>query len=188
MGAADFNTGALIKGTTKEIVSAVNIFKKYATIKHEQYAKERNCAYLQSCYISYDGEEGLGTRINDMTDEEIAEFAKNHDNSVIVSASGPYGRFGFLSEVGLFKEIAESAPHATVSGGMSGFNPGGDQIAAYELKDGLLTCKYVEGECEDWDEEDEDWDDYDEDGEDDFEEPEWDYEEIYDPITKKIVK
>jgi hypothetical protein len=120
-----------------------------------------------------------------MSDDEIVTFAEKHNNTVIISASGPYGRFGFLSEVGLFKDIAEAAPHATVSGGMSGFNSGGDQIASYELKDGLMTCKYCEGEEPEWDE-DENWDE-DEDDED-FEEPEWDYEEIYDPIARKYLK
>ena len=188
MGAADFNTGAVIKGTQEEIVAALNVFNTYATTKHEQYAKERNCAYLMSCYLSYEGEHGLGTRLSNMTEEDIVKFIAEHNNEVLVSASGPYGRFGFLSEVNLFKEAAEAAPNATIAGGMSGFNPGGDQIAAFKLENGLLTCKYYEGEPE-WEGEDEDevWDDDDFD-EENFEEPEWDYEEIYDPVTKKIVK
>lgn len=187
MGAADFNTGALIKGTQEEILAALKIFNKYVTTKHEQYAKERNCAYLMSCYVSYDGEQGMGTRLTNMSEEDLIKFIEEHDNKVLVSASGPYGRFGSLSDVDLFKEIAEAAPHATVSGGMSGFNPGGDQIAAFELENGLMKCKYHEGEQE-WDEDEdgEDWDD--EWDEEDFEEPDWDYEEVYDPIAKKIVK
>ena len=54
MGAADFHTGAVIKGTTEEIVTAVNVFKEYTKGNHP--------AYLMSCRISYDGEKGLGTR------------------------------------------------------------------------------------------------------------------------------
>ena len=187
MGAADFNTGALIKGTQEDVLAAIKVFMEYSTTKHDQYAKERNCAYLQSCYISYDGEKGLGTRLDSMSEEDLAKFIADHNNTVIISASGPYGRFGFLSEVNLFKEAAEAAPKATISGGMSGFNPGGDQMAAFELKDGLMTCKYHEGEefDEEFDEDEEDWDDEDD---EDFEEPDWDYEEIYDPVKKKIVK
>ena len=178
MGAADFHTGAVIKGTTEEIVTAVNVFKEYTKGNHP--------AYLMSCRISYDGEKGLGTRVNNMTDEEIAAFAANHDHTVMISASGPYGRFCFLRDVNLFQDLAEAVPHATISGGMDGFGTGGEQIASYELKDGLMVCKYHAGEPDEWDEDEEDWDE--DEWDEDCDEPAWDYEEVYDPIAKKFIQ
>ena len=187
MGAADFNTGVTLRGTREELLAMLKVLKSYATEKHEQYAKERNCAYLNSVYLARYQSAGLGQRINDMTDEDMLNLIDTCKNVIDVDASGPYGRFGFLSEVDLFREMAEAAPTASFEGGMGGFSTGGDQAAAYELKDGLLYCKYAEGE--DWEEydedEDEDWDDDDEDWD---AEPDWTEEVVYDPIAKKCVR
>ena len=187
MGAADFNTGMTLRGTREELLAMLKVLKSYATEKHDQYVKERNCAYLMSVFLARHQSAGLGQRIDMMTDEDMLDLIDECKNVIEVDASGPYGIFGFLSEVRLFLDLAEAAPHATFEGGMGGFNPGGDQVAAYELKDGLLYCKYAEGEDAEWDEEDEDWDDDDdEDWED--EEPDWTDEEIYDPVARKFIR
>ena len=70
--------------------------------------------------------------------------------------------------------------------GMDGFGTGGEQIASYELKDGLMVCKYHAGEPDEWDEDEEDWDE--DEWDEDCDEPAWDYEEVYDPIAKKFIQ
>ena len=194
MGAADFNTSAQIKGTREDVFAIVKILKSYATEKHDQYSKSRNCQYLQSAYLANQDTVGLGQRINYMTDEDLFEFIDSSNCDVIVGASGPYGHFGFLDEVKIFRDMADAAPNASFVGGMSGFNPGGDQDAAFELKNGLLYCKYAFGDEEDcyddeeYCEEDEGLDEDDEDCDDCAnEEPIWTYEEVYNPVAKRIV-
>lgn len=185
MGAADFNTGATIQGTRDEVFAILKVFHSYATEKHEQYSKKRNCAYLNSVYVGGEKTTGLGNRINFMSDEQLLSMIEENNCTITVNASGPYGRFNSLEDVDLFRDVAEVAPNAKVSGGMGGFDPGGDQCATFELKDGLLYCKYANGygdECwndEDWDDDEDDWDE---------EEPNWDFEEVYDPIKKEVVE
>lgn len=61
-----------------------------------------------------------------------------------IEADGPYGRFAFLDEVGLFKDLADAAPNAYFDGHMYGESDGaGCYESAYaELKDGTLSMRY----------------------------------------------
>ena len=191
MGAADFNTGAKISGTKEEVFKILTVMRSYAIDKREQYREKRNCPYMMSMNISGDNEFGLHKPINQFSDEELIRFIEEKNCVVCVDASGPYGIFGPLEDVGLFHEMAEAAPSAKFEGGMGGFSTGGDQCASFGLKDGLLYCKYVlPHDDEDWGEDDEDWDDDEWDDDDDWEdkEPEWDEEVVYDPVKKKYVK
>jgi hypothetical protein len=188
MGAADFYTSMKLEGTRDELLAMLNVVKSYATEKHEQYKTKKNCEYISSAFVGRFQADGMGKRINFMTDEEMLEVIDANKNVVLVDASGPWGIFGFLEEVNLFRDIAKAAPHAKLSGSISGFDAGGDQDAAYELKDGLLYCKYANSEDEFYDEDDDDdWDDEDDDDWDD-EEPDWSMEEVYDPVTDKIIE
>lgn len=190
MGAADFNTNARIEGTKEEILAIMKVLLSYTTEKKDQYNKERNCPYLTSVYVSGDGEKGLGTRLAPAEDADYLKFIEDRGNVLYVDASGPYGRFGFLDEVDLFHEMAEAAPGAKFVGAMSGFNPGGDMVAAFELKDKLLQCKYLMPNEEAWEDEEDEEDDWDENDDEcwDDEEPDWDEIVVYDPIKKKYVK
>lgn len=188
MGAADFNTVAKISGTKEEVFAILKVMHSYVTNKREQYREKRNCSYLMSMCISGDNEFGTHRQISDFSDDELLVYIEEKKCAVFVEASGPYGVFGLLEEVNLFHEMAEAAPNASFSGGIGGFGAGGDQFANFELKDGLLYCKYVmpsdDWDDEDYDEDDEDWDE-DDDLED--EEPDWDEEVVYDPVKKKNV-
>jgi hypothetical protein len=127
--------------------------------------------------------------MSDLSDDELMAYIESKKCTICVEAGGPYGVFGLLEEIHLFHEMAEAAPNASFDGGMGGFGTGGDQFASFELKDGLLYCKYSLPSDDEWDE-DENYDE-DDDSDDDWdedEEPEWDTEEIYDPVKKKYVK
>lgn len=190
MGAADFNTGATIKGTKEEVFAILKVMHSYATDKRQQYREKRNCPYLMSMCIEGENEFGSHKPIGDFSDEELMAYIEEKKYTICVDASGPYGVFNGLEDIDMFHEMAEAAPNATFVGGMGGFDPGADQAASFELKDGLLHCKYAVSYFgdewdEDCDEDEEDWDD-----EDDWdeEEPDWGEEVIYDPVKKKYVK
>ena len=189
MGAADFNTGMTLEGSRDELLAMLNVVKDYVTKKRYQYRENRDCAYLMSAHINGPNESGLGAHLSEMNDDDILKFIDNHNGVVEIDASGPYGVFGFLDEVDLFRDIAEAAPNAKLVGGMGGFNSGGDMAASFELKDGLLHCKYFQGEDEEyWEDEDEDEEDWDEDDDWEYKEPDWTDEEVYDPVKKKYVR
>ena len=191
MGASDFNTGARIQGTNKEVLDILKVIHSYETDKREQYREKRNCPYLMSVQISGDDDDfNQQKHLSDFSDDELIAYIEDKGCVVCVNASGPYGIFGLLEEVDLFHDMAEAAPNATFSGGMGGFGTGGDQCAGFELKDGLLYCKYSLPSDDEWDD-DEDYDEDDDlDEDDDWEdqEPEWDDEVVYDPVKKKNVK
>lgn len=191
MGAADYNTGANLKGTKEEIFAMLMIMRSYATEKREQYRQKRNCPYFMGVHINGTDDFKLRRDLLIFSDEDLMAFIEENKCNVDVEANGPYGVFGMLDEVDVFHEMAEAAPNAQISGGMGGFGTGGDQYANFELKDGRMVCKYAYPHEDDWDDEDEDFeDDWDEDDDDwdEQEEPDWDEEVIYDPVAKKNVK
>ena len=59
MGAADFNTGATIKGTKEEVLAILKVVLDYNTTKKEQYNQKRNCPYLTSVYVRGTDEKGI---------------------------------------------------------------------------------------------------------------------------------
>lgn len=189
MGAADFNTSAKIKGTKEEVLSILKVLLNYNTTKKEQYNKKRNCPYLTSVYIHGSKEKGMGTRLAPAEDADLLKFIEENNCEIVADASGPYGSFGLLEEVDIFHDMAEAAPTASFSGGMGGFGTGGDQFANFELKDGLLYCKYSLPSDDELNEDEyEDDESYDDDDDWEDEEPIWDEEVVYDPIKKKNVK
>ena len=191
MGAADFNTGVTISGTKEDVFKILKVMYSYATDKREQYREKRNCPYLMSLCISGDNEFGLHKPMSDFSDEELMRFIEEKGCTVCVDASGPYGIFGLLEDVNLFHEMAETAPTAKFEGGMGGFGTGRNQMASFELKDGMLYCKYaLPNDDEEWDEEDcdDDDNDWDEDEYWENEEPDWDEKVVYDPVKKKYAR
>ena len=96
---------------------------------------------------------------------------------VFVSASGPWGSFGYLDEISLFEDMAVAAPNANFQGSISGFNTGGNQDAEFELINGLLHSRYAFQGDEYYDDEEYEYDDE--------KEIEWVFEVIFNPITKE---
>ena len=179
---ADFNTFIEIHGIKEEILAMLNVLKKYETDMFQQYKEKHNCEYIESVQINNNRDMFLYKNLkilDSLSDEELSKFIDSCENGVFVSASGPWGVFGFLDEITLFDDMAIAAPNAYIHGSISGFNTGGDQDAEFELIDGLLHSRYAF-------QNDEDWDEYYEEYEDDEEtEIEWDFEVVFNPVTKE---
>ena len=163
---ADFWTELTLKGTEEEIFSMLKVMRMYGD-KYEEYKKHHNCAYLENDY------EGL-------SDEDLLVHAKNAKGKLEIECSGPYGVFGLLEEVALFKDLADAAPTASFTGLISGFDSGGDQELKGTLRAGLLK-QYTKYPCDEFDEDFDDEDDFDGGGR----RSKWDDISVYNPVTKK---
>lgn len=177
---ADFRTTIEMKGTEAELLSLLKIIRMYTEEKHEQYRTKKDCAYLDGATVK-----STRKKINDLSDDELLEVIKESDGQISIEASGPYGMFGFVDEVGLFEDMADAAPSAWFEGLMSGFNAGGEQAKKAELEDGLLKVLCQSPEDDMWCDDEE----YDEEGGYDDEESEgddneWDTESLYIPIPQ----
>ena len=191
---ADFNTSITVAGTAEEIVAILKVIKEYEEEKPKQYQEEHNCGYIEYVRINKKMEFfGAGEKhLKNMSEEEIAAYIAALKGVLYVEAAGPYGAFGWLEEVDLFKDMADIAPTASFSGWMSGFDTGSDQTVKSELKDGLLHL-YYKYRMNDFDY---DNDDEDEDGEEKEDamanagddEDGWDSESIYNPVTMQYIK
>ena len=181
---ADFNTFIKMNGTKEEIMAMLKVLKTFKNEKREQYREKHNCEYIDFIQVNNNSDMFFDKNLkslDSMSDEELLKFIATCENGVFVSASGPWGSFGYLDEITLFDEMAIAAPNATFQGSISGFNTGGDQDAEFKLIDGLLHSRYAfQG--------DEYYDEYDDNGEDEDEdeEIEWDFEIVFNPITKEV--
>ena len=166
----------------------LNVLKTYKNEKREQYREKHNCEYIDFVQLNNNSDMFFDKNLKSLdsiSDEELLIFIDTCKNGVFVSASGPWGSFGYLDEIALFDDMAIAAPNATFQGSISGFNTGGDQDAEFELIDGLLHSRYAfQGDeyYDDYDENDDEDEDYDEE-----KEIEWDFEIIFDPVNKKII-
>jgi hypothetical protein len=182
--AADFFINIEMRGSNDEVLEMLKVLRRYETEKHEQYVNSHDCEYIEGVRIggARDDSDSSGYDLEEMSDDELIEFIEENGCEIYADASGPWGRFSFLDEIGLFIDMADTAPNAEFEGSISGFNTGGDQDAEFKLVDGLLHCRYaIPGDnfAEYDDEDEDDWDD------DEYEELDWTSEETYNPLTKK---
>lgn len=63
------------------------------------------------------------------------------DGSVVVKAFGPYGSYGYLNDVSLFRDLAEAFPNGKFKAEISGSATYETQNLKCELKDGLLNIE-----------------------------------------------
>lgn len=132
---ADLNTYIKIRGTKEELLAMLKVIRLFATEKREQYNAKRDCGYLEDVTVACEAAE---EDLEEMTDEELAEFLERTDKELTVYAQGPWGCFYHPAEIGLFEEMADAAPNAAFEGGIDGFITGADVNCAAELKDGIL--------------------------------------------------
>ena len=185
---ADFNTFIHLKGTKEELCKMLQVVKTFEVNNYKQYVEKHDFAYIDSVQIAKNKKfffTDKSKRLSDLDNVELEEFLNTGKKEVFVSASGPWGIFGFLDEISLFDEIAEAAPNASFDANITGWNSGGDQDAEFELINGLLYSRYAFHMDDDCCESD---GFVDEDEYDDIDKPcEWDTEVIYDPIKKEII-
>jgi len=145
---AEVNTEISITGTPDEITAMLGVLRMYETEKYEQYQSTRRCAYISGVRIT--GSESK-QYLKDMTDEEIRRAASEYKN-LLVEASGPYGYYSTLEEVGLFEDMAEAAPMAGFSGSSEGYITGASVALNGELRKGLLHISHYYEAEEEWEE------------------------------------
>ena len=117
---ANYRLILTINGTADEIRAMVEIVSLY-TGERPQYF--------------YDFEvNGKPVDFENLTDEIIAELVS--PGHVKITAFGPFGGYGLLNEVGLFRELSEIAGNAFFSAEISG-------SGCYEVQN--LKCEYMDG-------------------------------------------
>lgn len=128
MATADLDFNLEIKGTPDEITAMLRIMIEYSGGKDGVYFSFTTANVGgQSFRISSPGSEA----------EKLLEAAANAD-SVKINASGPFGRYGELNDVDIFRDMAEAAPAAEFFGTISGFAGHADQSIRVRLADGNL--------------------------------------------------
>jgi len=130
MATADLDFNLEIKGTPDEITALLKIIVEYSVIGKDGVYFSFTTANVggQTFRISSPGSE----------EEKLLEAAANAD-SVKINASGPYGRYGELNDVDIFRDMAEAAPNAEFDGTISGFAGYADQSLHAWLKEGRLN-------------------------------------------------
>lgn len=146
---AEVNTEISITGTADEITAILGVLRMYETERYQQYQSTRQCAYISGVRIT--GTESK-QYLKDMTDEEVRRAASEYKNLLLVEASGPYGYYSTLEEVGLFEDMAEAAPRASFSGSSEGYITGASVALNGELREGLLQISHYYEAEEEWDE------------------------------------
>ncbi|MBQ9994458.1 MAG: hypothetical protein IJP17_07080 [Clostridia bacterium] len=128
MATADLDFSLKIKGTPDEIIALLKIMRQYS---------EGGEVYFSFTTVTIDGQ-AFRFSSGEENDEEIFAAARAAVNPVNITASGPYGRYGMLGDVDIFRDMAESAPSAEFFGVISGFAGYADQSLTARLADGKL--------------------------------------------------
>ena len=149
---ADINTEITLKGTSEELAAFLKTIRAFSyTGSDSEDAEEEKCAYLEWVIIHV-GEDSR--ELDDLSINDLKELIGGGELSI--TAEGPYGKFGELSEVGLFEALAEAAPTAWFSGSCSGFVTCAD-VRIYALLEErklyLLECYLPDEAIPDSDEE-----------------------------------
>ena len=125
MATADLDFNLKISGTPEELASLAAIMLEYDVGKNNVYF---------SCGKVIVGNKEFSTRSEN---DEIITAARSAE-SVIYTALGPFGKYGELDEIDIFREMAEAAPNASFTASVSGFAGYADQSLDAKLSDGLL--------------------------------------------------
>ena len=89
-------------------------------------------------YFSFIKVNGKDVNLKNLTEDMISEIV-SEGSKVSITALGPYGHYGELNDVGLFREMAEAAPKASFTAEISGNGQYEVQNLKCELKDGMLN-------------------------------------------------
>ena len=109
MATADFEFSMTAHGNTNELCLLANILKHYTTDETNVYFR---FAKLQK------GNEIA--EIAELNNEELLDFILQNEGDFSLSASGPFGKYGELNDVDIFRDMAEAAPNAEFQGEITG--------------------------------------------------------------------
>lgn len=129
MATADLDFNLEIKGTPDEITAMLRIMSEY-------FSLGKNGVYFSFSTAIINGESFRFYSASE-ENEKIFEAAKSAD-SVKITANGPFGSYGELNDVDIFRDMAEAAPNAEFFGTISGFAGYADQSIRVRLADGNL--------------------------------------------------
>lgn len=125
MASADFELSISIDCENEEIIEMLKAFREYTTGNRE--------AYFTFVEVNR-GEDELD--IENASDEEIENFICENDGEVSISAIGPFGHYGLLNDVDVFREMSEAAPNGWFEADING-------TTTYTMQN--LHCELIEG-------------------------------------------
>ena len=110
MATADFTFGITLDGTLEEVLAMLTVF--------QEYEKGKNGVYFSFCELK----RGCKTvRMDKLDEDALRAFVEDGEGAVEVSGLGPYGRYGELNDIDVFREMAEAAPNASLEVEITGF-------------------------------------------------------------------
>ena len=145
MATADLDFNLEIKGTPDEITALLKIMREYAGGK--------DGVYFSSVSADINGQT-FRFSLTAADDEEFLTAIRTNTKPIDIHALGPFGRYGMINDVDIFRDMAEAAPNAEFTGSVVGFAGYADQSLNTRLENGKLYISYfylsddVRGEAE----------------------------------------
>lgn len=121
---ADFQLELSMEGNASEIKSMLEVVGQYG----DNSKKAASFSFLCVNGNKFD--------FAGLTDDVAEELSSS---TVKVTANGPYGRYSYLNDVDIFREMSVAAPNAHFTAEISGFQQYSTQNLKCELKDGKLN-------------------------------------------------
>ncbi len=121
----DYQLAMVLEGDTEEIKRMLDVVGLYTGDRPQSFS-----------FVQVSGKE---IDLKNLTNEIVKDVTVS--GKVLVTASGPWGDYGQLDEVDLFREMSEAVPTAAFSAEITGSGSYEEQSLICELKDGMLNIK-----------------------------------------------
>ncbi len=137
MATADLDFNIKLNGTPDEIASLLNIMF--------EYFEGKDGVYFSCATVNADDRE---FRLSCSQKDEVLSAARSSE-TVTVNALGPYGKYGELDEIEIFRDMAQAAPKVSFTASIIGFAGYADQSLHADLSNGLLkvSTSYLSDDC-----------------------------------------
>lgn len=129
MATADLDFNLRIKGTPEEITALLGIMREYTDGK--------DGVYFSMTSVDIDGTV-FRFPLTAADDEEFLNAVRSCSKPVDIHSCGPFGKYGMLNDVDIFRDMAEAAPNAEFTGSIDGFAGYADQSLSARLENGKL--------------------------------------------------
>ncbi len=124
MGIAEFDVRIKLKGNAQELSAMLGVIALYNEgTKGVRFELDE----IRKGNVS--------ERFYSLNADKIRAFAESADGEIEVRGLGPYGHYGYLNDVDIFRDMAEAAPHAEFKAEISGHTTYTWQRMNCELKD-----------------------------------------------------
>jgi len=124
---ADFDLNMTVHGTPEELFSLIDLMKRYSDGEKGIYFSMLRLTVESNsdCFKSTD-------------DDKLRDLIAAGTTSIVITASGPYGHYGTLSDIEFFEDMSSAAPGASFEGVIAGGTSYTEEHMIGELKDGIL--------------------------------------------------